>query len=52
MQAALEHLRAQGKTVNDKNIARLSPLCYLPIIMPGHYSFTPAERVPKGIRNY
>lgn len=28
MQAALDHLRAQGKTLNDKDIARLSPLCF------------------------
>ncbi len=26
MQAALDHLRAQGETLNDEDIARLSPL--------------------------
>lgn len=28
MQAALDHLRAQGETLNDEEIARLSPLCH------------------------
>nr|BBC45035.1 transposase [Escherichia coli] len=28
MQAALDHLRAQGETLNDEDIARLSPLCH------------------------
>lgn len=48
MQAALDHLRAQGETLNDEDIARLSPLCYGHINMLGHYSFTPTELVTKG----
>jgi len=49
MQAALDHLRAQGETLNDENIARFSPLCHGHInMMLGHYSFTPAELVTKG----
>ncbi len=45
MQAALDHLRAQGETLNDEDIARLSPLCHGHINMLGHYSFTLAELV-------
>lgn len=48
MQAALDHLRKQGETVNDEDIARLSPLCHGHINMLGHYSFTLAELVTKG----
>lgn len=48
MQAAQDHLRAQGETLNDEDIARLSQLCHGHINMPGHYSFTLAERVTKG----
>lgn len=48
MQAALYHLREQGETVNDEDIARLSPLCHGHINMLGHYSFTLAELVTKG----
>lgn len=48
MQAALAHLRTQGKTLNEKDIARLSPLCHGHINMLGHYSFTLAELVKKG----
>ncbi|EMG5333151.1 Tn3 family transposase, partial [Shigella sonnei] len=33
-------LRAQGETLNDEDIARLSPLCHGHINMLGHYSFT------------
>ncbi len=47
MQAALDHLRAQGETLNDE--ARLSPLCHGHINMLGHYSFTLAELVTKDI---
>jgi hypothetical protein len=47
MQAALAHLRAQGETLNDENIARLLPLCHGHINMLGHYSFTPTELVTK-----
>lgn len=49
MQAALDYLREQGETVNDEDVARLSPLCYGHINMLGHYSFTLAELVTKGI---
>ncbi len=42
------HLRAQGETLNDEDIARLSPLCHGHINMLGHYSFTLAELVTKG----
>ncbi|POK43211.1 Tn3 family transposase, partial [Klebsiella pneumoniae] len=48
MQAALDHLRAQGETLNDEDIARLSPLSHGHINMLGHYSFTLAELVTKG----
>lgn len=48
MQAALDHLRAQGETLNDEDIARLSPLCHGYINMLGHYSFTLTELVTKG----
>ncbi|APB48073.1 hypothetical protein AGF18_29295 (plasmid) [Klebsiella oxytoca] len=48
MQAALDYLREQGETVNDEDVARLSPLCYGHINMLGHYSFTLAELVTKG----
>nr|UHA80963.1 hypothetical protein pEc8791_00193 [Escherichia coli] len=51
MQAALDHLRAQGETLNDEDIARLSPLCHGHINMLGHYSFTLAEpRQPGGCK--
>ncbi len=43
-----DHLRAQGETLNDEDIARLSPLCHGHINMLGHYSFTLAELVTKG----
>jgi len=36
MQAALEHLRVQGKALKDEDIARLSPLCHRHINMLGH----------------
>ncbi|WP_409240938.1 hypothetical protein, partial [Escherichia coli] len=39
---------AQGETLNDEDIARLSPLCHGHINMLGHYSFTLAELVTKG----
>ncbi|MDZ7525399.1 UNVERIFIED_CONTAM: Tn3 family transposase, partial [Pseudomonas aeruginosa] len=37
-----------GETLNDEDIARLSPLCHGHINMLGHYSFTLAELVTKG----
>lgn len=48
MQAALDHLRAQGEILNDEDIACLSPLCHGHINMFGHYSFTLAELVTRG----
>jgi hypothetical protein len=38
MQAALDHLRAPGETLNDEDIGRLSPICHGHINMLGHYS--------------
>lgn len=48
MQTALNHLRAQGETLNDEDIARISLLCHGHINMLGHYSFTLAELVTRG----
>lgn len=48
MQAALDHLRAQGETLNDEDISRISPLCNGHINMLGHYPFIQAELVTKG----
>jgi len=50
MQTALDHLRAQGETLNDEDIACLSPLCHGHINMLGHYSFTLAELVSEAIK--
>ena len=44
IQSALDHLRAQGETLNDEDIARFSPLCHGHINMLGHYSFTLAGK--------
>ncbi len=49
MQAALDHLSASGKTLKDEDIARLSPLKFEHINFLGHYSFTLAEQVRKGV---
>ncbi|MFP4817394.1 Tn3 family transposase [Providencia hangzhouensis] len=48
MQAALDHLRNEGETINEEEEARLSPLRHAHINMLGHYSFTLAEQVTKG----
>ncbi len=49
IQAALDHLRAHGETLNDEDIALLSPRFATDISnMRGHYSFTLAERVTRG----
>lgn len=48
MQAALDHLRNEGETINDEDEARLSPLKHAHINMLGHYTFTLAEQVTKG----
>jgi|GEM_PF-832092 len=49
MQAALDHLSVSDKTPNDEDIARLSPLQFKHINFLGHYSFTLAEQVRKGV---
>ncbi|MEE4377645.1 MAG: Tn3 family transposase [Candidatus Competibacteraceae bacterium] len=48
MQAALDHLRQQGKEVKAEDAARLSPLSHKHVNMLGHYSFTLAEQVLNG----
>ena len=48
MQAALEHVERQGETLNDEDIARLSPLIHKHVNMLGHYSFTLAEQMLNG----
>ncbi len=48
MQAALDHLRNEGETINEEEEARLSPLRHAHINMLGHYRFTLAEQVTKG----
>ena len=49
IQAALDHLSALGETHSDEDIARLSPLQFEHINFLGHYSFTLAEKVKKGV---
>nr|CDS57087.1 hypothetical protein SYMBAF_190067 [Serratia symbiotica] len=48
MQAALDHLRNEGETINEEDEDRLSPLRHAHINMLGHYTFTLAELVTKG----
>lgn len=48
MQAALDHLRNEGETINEEDEARLSPLRHAHINMLEHYTFTLAEQVTKG----
>jgi len=48
MQAALDHLRNEGETINEEDEVRLSPLRHAHINMQGHYTFTLAEQVTKG----
>lgn len=54
IQAALVHLRAQGETLNDEDIARFSPLCHGHINMLGHYNLhagrTGDQRVSAAIK--
>ncbi|WPI51074.1 Tn3 family transposase (plasmid) [Klebsiella pneumoniae] len=45
MQAALDHLRNEGETINEEDEARLSPLRHAHFNMLGHYTFTLAEQV-------
>ena len=49
MQAALDHLKQQGETVREEDKVRLSPLTHKHVNMLGHYSFTLAEPVVKGL---
>lgn len=48
MQAALDHLRNEGETLNEEDEVRLSPLRHVHVNMLGHYTFTLAEQVTKG----
>ena len=49
MQAALDHLKQQGEKVKGDDETRLSPLIHKHVNMLGHYSFTLAEQVMKGL---
>lgn len=48
MQAALDHLRAQGEIIREEDEARLSPLIRGHINFLGHFSFLLSEMVEKG----
>jgi TnpA family transposase len=48
MEAALNHLRQQGATVNPEDVARLSPLGHPHINMLGRYHFNLPELVQQG----
>jgi TnpA family transposase len=48
MEAALDQLRAEGFTVKDDDVARLSPLLHEHINMLGRYSFLVPESVANG----
>lgn len=48
MQAALDHLRAEGVEVRPEDAARLSPLQHKHINVLGRYSFALAELIAKG----
>ena len=48
MEAALDQLRADGYTVKDEDVARLSPLLHEHINMLGRYSFSVPEAVANG----
>jgi hypothetical protein len=48
MDAALNHLRAEGGDVQPEDIARLSPLRYQHINFLGRYAFTLAEQIAHG----
>lgn len=47
MQAALNHLRNEGETINEEDEVRLSPLRHAHINMLGHYTFTGNKRPAK-----
>lgn len=48
MEAALDQLRADGYTVKDEDVARLSPLLHEHINMLGRYSFSVPDAVANG----
>jgi hypothetical protein len=48
MDAALTQLRAEGYSVRDEDVARLSPLIHQHINMLGRYSFVVPEPVVRG----
>jgi len=48
IQKALDKLKQDGLVINDKDIARLSPLQYKHINVLGHYSCTLSEEVMRG----
>jgi Tn3 transposase DDE domain len=52
LDAILEQLRADGHTVLDADVARLSPYMYAHINVNGHYTFQPAPagQARRGLR--
>jgi TnpA family transposase len=48
MDVALDHLRERGETVNDADVARLSPLGWEHINLLGRYLFALSERILRG----
>jgi TnpA family transposase len=48
MEAALQRLRAEGRTVASADVARLSPLVHQHINFQGRYSFALSESVARG----
>ena len=48
MEAALNHLRAQGIKIRPADLARLSPLIHKHIHMLGRYAFTLPEPITNG----
>jgi hypothetical protein len=48
MDAVLNQLRAEGNSVRDEDVARLSPLIHEHINMLGRYSFVLPEPVVRG----
>jgi hypothetical protein len=49
LQAALDHLRTQSLEIREEDESRLSPLVHKHINVLGHYSFTLADQVEKGM---
>ena len=48
IEAALEQLRQDGQTVNEEDVARLTPLIHDRINLLGRYSFAIREAVVRG----